>query len=270
MSQEFAVRDGYVEQLADTVERIALLAEQLGLQTDELMDVWKLSLTTGVSPQHVRELLAGQRTEEFPPEWIHGTTPEEREDQIRKLRVRDRFQMLRETRRKGSPWESYGFASLDEIAASNRLTDDELSYLVKSVRDGVGNLMSYEEIGTKAGYSRQTISKLFVQKDPHDIQMPTYLTADKITAVFGVPEGFLSRSPEDALRDALKSVVQSLTVQLLASAPAEQAAEPMVVSARWRRDPDAPDLDKLAPKDKALAFDFLNMLIQRASQNDNE
>ncbi|MEV7512112.1 hypothetical protein AB0O57_29565 [Streptomyces sp. NPDC091201] len=234
-----------------------------------MIDVWKLSLRTGVSANHIEELLAGRTITEWPEEWLADVPVEDREDQVKKLRVRDRFQMLRETRRKGCPWERYAYADLAEIAASGRLSPDELSYLVKSVRDGVGELMSYEEIATRTGLTRQAINKLFVQKDPHEIKMPAYLTADKITGLFGVPEGFLSRSPEDALRDALRSIVQSLTEQVWASAPAApRRTPPTVVSARWRRDPDAPDLDRLDPKDKALAFDFLNMLIERAEQHE--
>ncbi|MEU6896056.1 hypothetical protein ABZ934_30770 [Streptomyces sp. NPDC046557] len=260
------MRDGYVAQPVDTVARIGQLAEQLGRQVSEFIDVWKLSLSTGVSEEHIQDLLAGRPIAEFPQDWIDAVPEEARDDQVRKLRVRDRLQRLRASRRKGSPWQRHNFADLDEIAASDRLAPEALAYLIESVRERVGDLLPFEEIATGTGLKRQTLHKLFAQKAPDQVLMPALLTADKICAFFGVPEGYLSRSPEDALHEVLKPILSALEREAKAKAEANPPPEeaPVLVSARWRKDPSAPDFDDLTEAQKDLTLDFMSMLVKRA------
>lgn len=264
------MRDDYVAQLG---ERIGQLAEQLGRHPSEFLDVWKLSLSTGVSEEHIEALLAGESIVEWPEAWIAARSEQERDDLVRRARVFHRLQMLRETRRSNSPWQDHNFADLVELEARGRLTSGELTYLVKSVRNGVGDPISDKDLALGLGMQRQSVHKLFAQKGPLQAQMPVLLTADRITNYFGLPEGFLSRAPEPALRAALKTIVELLEQlarpglaeqdEPMQGAPTGRQSMPQVVSARWRRDPNAVDLDTLTPEHRTLAINFFQMLLDQ-------
>ncbi|MFJ3923434.1 hypothetical protein [Streptomyces sp. NPDC090022] len=168
-------READAAELAGLVARIEELAARAEVDPSSILDAAALSAATAVPPEQVRRLLAGRRVAEWPREWLAAGEDDPQEQAI-KLRVMYRLKWLRENRRKDN-----------------------------------GDPHGIEEIAAAVGLSRQRISSLFHQVDHTKIQIPNLLHALALEDLFKVGgSGFLTRTPERALIDALEPRVKEL------------------------------------------------------------